>query len=355
MGFSFAKPGYLFLLLLVPLLLAWWSRRRRPALRHPTALQIAVTFSRRAAWARRGGLLLRGLALMLMALALAGPRWPDLRTRIHTEGVALMMLLDVSGSMGKADFSTGSGSGPDEKISRLEAVQRVFRLFVQGGEADGKRFEGRPTDLIGLVTFGTRPEKTPAPTLSHSALLRLIDEQHALTDPDRSWTNLSDALVEGLERLRACPAKRKVLVLLTDGAHNVQQTASRWLPRETALIAASLDVPIYVIDAGSDSLDAEEGGPRPVGENVNAATERRNEAVWTMQELARISQGRYFTASDTSALVDACKAIDRLERVPIESFQYRRYHEAYPWLALAAFVTLALVLALEMTVWRRIP
>jgi Ca-activated chloride channel family protein len=351
MGLSFARPGYLFLLLLVPLLLGWWTRRRRPALRHPTALQVAVTLSRRAVWARRGGLLLRGLALMLMALALAGPRWPDLSTRIHTEGVALMMLLDVSGSMGKADFDSQG-----KKISRLDAVQNVFRLFVQGGEAaDGKHFEGRPTDLVGLVTFGTRPEKTYPLTLSHSALLRVLDEQQALIDPDRSWTNLSDALVQGMDRLQASPAKRKVLVLLTDGAHNVQLTASRWLPRESALIAASLDVPIYVIDAGSDALDAEEDGPRPAGESPSAVAERRKEAVWTMQELARISKGQYFTASDTSALVDACRSIDQLTRTPIESFQYRRWYEAYPWLALAAFVTLALVLALEMTVWRRIP
>jgi Ca-activated chloride channel family protein len=351
MGFSFARPGFLLLLPLVPLLLGWWARRRRPALRHPTALQALAAGTRRAAWSRRGGLLLRGLALCLMALALAGPRWPDLRTRIQTEGVAIMMLVDVSGSMGTRDFDVQG-----EAISRLEAVQRVFRLFVQGGEAaNGTRFEGRPTDLIGMVAFATRPEKTCPLTLSHSALLHLLDEQKPLTEPDRSWTNLSDALVQGLERLQRSPAKRKVIVLLTDGIHNVQPPPSRWLPREAAVVAASLDVPIYVIDAGPNGDGVEIEAPRPAGESASVAAARRAEAVHLMGELARISQGRYFAAGDTAALVDACRSIDRLERASIQSFQYRRYHEAYPWLALGAFACLALVLTLEMTLWRRIP
>jgi hypothetical protein len=79
----------------------------------------------------------------------------------------------------------------------------------------------------------------------------------------------------------------------------------------------------------------------------------RESAVQTLQELAHITRGRYFQARDTAALLDACRRIDRLERTDIQSFQYRRYHEAYPWLALASFLLYGL--ALDMTLWRRLP
>jgi hypothetical protein len=71
--------------------------------------------------------------------------------------------------------------------------------------------------------------------------------------------------------------------------------------------------------------------------------------------VATLTAGRYFAARDTHALTEACRAIDRLERTRIASYQYRRYHEAYPWLALAAFVAFAAALTLEQTFWRRLP
>src|SRR4051794_20133849 len=119
--FHFSAPGYLLLLPLLPLLLWWWWRRRRPAVRHPAAHLLVALPSRRARLARFAGLLLRGLALLCLVLALAGPRWPDLHTRIATEGIALMMVVDVSGSMASRDFEDGQ-----VPISRLEAVKNAF-------------------------------------------------------------------------------------------------------------------------------------------------------------------------------------------------------------------------------------
>ena len=75
----------------------------------------------------------------------------------------------------------------------------------------------------------------------------------------------------------------------------------------------------------------------------------------TLEEVAHITHGRYFQARDTQGLLSACRAIDALERSDLQSFQYRRYHEAYPWFGLAAFVLFAAALALERTIWRRIP
>jgi Ca-activated chloride channel family protein len=96
---------------------------------------------------------LRGLVLALLILALANPRRPDLQTRIPVDGISVLLVLDTSNSMGTPDF--GAADGPS--LTRLEAAKLAFRLFAAGGEAqDGTRFEGRPSDRLGLVTFAAR-------------------------------------------------------------------------------------------------------------------------------------------------------------------------------------------------------
>src|SRR4051794_36709291 len=118
--FHFADPTYLLLALVVPPLLWWWSRQRRSAVRHPVAGALVKLPAGRARWARLGGMGLRGLALLALVLALAGPRWPDLRTRVETEGIAMVLAVDVSGSMAEPDFAWNG-----KAISRLDAVKRV--------------------------------------------------------------------------------------------------------------------------------------------------------------------------------------------------------------------------------------
>jgi Ca-activated chloride channel family protein len=345
-----ARPGYLLLLLVLPPAVWWLLRLRRRGVPHPALALFDQLPVGRARLAEYGGVVLRVLALALLAIALAGPRWPDLRTRLELDGIAVMLMVDVSGSMAERDFDCNG-----EMISRLEGVKRVFSLFVAGGEprcglAGGSevRFEGRPTDLVGLVSFATRPEATCPLTLGHSTLLRLLEAEQPRGVPGESETNLSDAVALGLARLRSAGPRRKVLVLLTDGEHNQAQTRSDWTPRQAAQVAAGLGIPIYAIDAGAVSGEPNRGSP---GSNA----ETREQAVATLQDMAGITRGRYFAARDGAALANACVAIDRLERTSIASFQYRRYHEAYPWLGLASFVLFVSALLLEQTLWRRLP
>ncbi len=337
MRFHFATPDFLWLCLAVPPLLWWLLRQRRHALRHPVAGVLAGLPSGRARIARWGGAVLRSLALLLLAVALAGPRWPDLRTRIETEGVAVMMVVDVSGSMGTEDFDWDG-----DTITRLGAAKRAFALFVKGGDAGGLRFDGRPSDLVGVVAFATRPEAVCPPTLSHSVVLKLLEKQEPVNIATEADTNLSDALVVALVRLRNTPARRKVLVLLSDGDYTPGQsnTRSGWKPEEVARIAAEMQVPIYCIDADR----------RPA-----LTTTERRAAIETQQNLAATTGGHYFPAGDTRGLLTAYQSIDRLEKSDITSYRYRRYHEAYPWLGGAAFLLLVLASVLEMTVWRKLP
>ena len=287
---------------------------------------------------------MRALGLLLLIVALAGPRWPDLRTRIATEGIAVMMVVDVSGSMAEPDF-TWKG----QHITRLDAVKRAFTLFVAGGEGpDGEALEGRPDDLIGLVTFATRPESSCPLTLSHSALLRILAQEEPRTVPNESQTNIGDAIAWGLQRLEPSGARRKVMLLLTDGEHNVPAPALK--PRQASQLAAKMGVPIYAIDAGGESLtgvaDHERSG--------ESAADRAN-AEHILQAVAKITGGQCFRAHDSQALVNVCRDIDRLERQPIQSFQYRRYYEGYPWFGLAAVVLLLGVRVCEMTLWQTVP
>ncbi len=357
---QFATPAYLWLMLLVPPLLWWWLRRRRSALRHPAVGALVYLPPGRARLARWGPTILRSLALLLLISALAGPRWPDLHTRIETEGIALVMLVDVSGSMAERDFDWRG-----EPISRIDAVKKVFHLFVAGGDGpdatgdgtDASNFQGRPTDQIGLVTFATRPETACPLTLSHSVLLRLLDAEQPRTIPGESETNISDAVAMGLLRLRSAGPRRQVLVLLSDGEHNVPQPQSGWTPRQAAQVANGLDIPIYTIDAGGSGASIKEPAATKEDGASRAASpgESRAQAVRTLEEMARITHGQYYQARDTKGLLNACRAIDALERTDLQSFQYRRYHEAYPWFGLAAFVLCAAGVGLERTIWRRIP
>ena len=356
----FANPGYLWLTLAVPPLLWWWLRRRRNALRHPAAAELTRLPAGKARIARWGPGVLRSLALFLLVVALAGPRWPDLHTRIETEGIAIVVLVDVSGSMAERDFDWRG-----QPISRIDAVKKVFHLFVSGGDGpgdtgdgtDASNFQGRPTDLIGLVTFATRPETACPLTLSHSVLLRLLDAEQPRRIPGESETNISDAIALGLHRLRSAGPRRKVLVLLSDGEHNVPEPRSGWTPRQAAQVANGLHIPMYTIDAGGPGASIEKPAVKEAADLAPAASpgETRAQAVKTLEELAHITHGQYFQARDTKGLLSACRAIDALERTDIRSFQYRRYHEAYPWFALSAFALFACALVLERTVWRRIP
>src|SRR5438874_54544 len=121
---QFAHPGFFWLLLLLPPLLWWWLRRRRGALRHPAAGHSDLPPGR-ARLARPVGAALRGLGLLLIVVALARPLWADRRTRVETEGIGLVLLVDVSGSMAEPDFDWDG-----QPTTRLDAVKRVFRLFV---------------------------------------------------------------------------------------------------------------------------------------------------------------------------------------------------------------------------------
>lgn len=336
----FSQPLLLLLLLPVPLLLWWWWRGRRGSIRIPDAVslrKLPAGRRRRAFW---GGLLLRTLGVICLVIALAGPRWPDEGSRIPAKGMSIAIVLDVSGSMAEKDFSWHG-----EKVSRLAAVKKVFHLFVEGGKGpEGKQFQGRPQDLISLVVFATRPETLCPLTLNHDVLLELLEKQKPRVIPGESRTNIGDAIIWGLKGLKEAGKGRKVMVLLSDGEHNVEPPALK--PRQAAQLAFNFHVPIYVIDAGKESTNPTD---------VEDAKINRKRAKKILEEVAKISKGKYFQAQDTDKLLEVSQEIDKLERAKFPSYIYLRYHEGFMWFALAAFVFFVGIHGLEWTFWRRLP
>ncbi len=264
------------------------------------------------------------------------------------EGIAIVFVLDTSGSMQEPDFTWDRGSA---KISRAEAARRAFRLFVAGGDGpDGTHFDGRSTergtDAVGLVTFTNWPQPVCPPTLNHSVLLNILEHVAPPTARD-TGTNVGDAIAEGVIRLDHTNAKRKVLVLLSDGEHNIDladRDRQPLRPRQAAGLAANLGIPIYTIDAGGDAdpTDSVAVKNRLAGRQVN-------------ESVAEMTGGRSFIANDGQQLLEVCKQIDMMERQPIVGFVYRRYHEFYPWLALGGVALAVLAFGLEQTIWRRVP
>lgn len=341
---SFAQPAFLLLAPLAPLVVWWWATRRRPALGFSDA-RLFDGLSRGRAWrATWGSALLRGSALLALLLAAAGPRTPDLRTRLAVDGIAIVMVLDVSGSMATADFAYTPGSGA---TSRLDAAKRAFRLFVAGGVSPtGEKFDGRPQDQVALVTFAAVPETTCPLTLNHAVLLQVADAQVPKIGID-AGTNVGDAIAEGLTRLEASGERRKVMILLSDGEHNVHvdRADPPLMPRQAANLAAALGVPVYAIDCG--------GEPRPDAPPEEVA--QRIDGRRVLAAVAETTGGRLFPANTADELQNVYRQIDTLERMPVESFRYRRHHEYSSWCVTAAVGLLAATYLLDRTRWRRIP
>ena len=272
---SFANPFLLLFLLLAPPLVWWWLRRGDRALWFSATALVEGLPAGREKWLARARAGLRGAALLLLILALAGPRWPDPGTRIPARGIAVAMVVDVSGSMANRDFLWDK-----LPISRLQAVKKAFRLLVEG---DGDKLEGRHQDLISLIAYATRPETACPLTLDHAALLHILDAQEPRALITEATTNTGDAIAWALHGLKKAAGMRKVLILLTDGEHNVPPPALK--PRQAAQLAGNLGIPIYTIHAAGESADPDEAS-KQAEENLRAKK--------SLQEIAGISGGQYF-------------------------------------------------------------
>jgi Ca-activated chloride channel family protein len=336
----FANPVWFTLLPIVVVAVLMLERRGgRAALRFSSVglvLAVARSFWVRVRWLPT---VLRGCCVGFLVVALARPQRPNERTRIYAEGIAIQMVVDNSGSMRIEDFEL------DGKLAtRLDAVKDVFVRFVTG---DGK-LDGRPNDQIGLVTFANFPDVKCPLTLSHEVLAHEVKSLRTAV-PSDDGTNIGDAVAWALEDLRSSKARSKVMILLTDGVNQPQIPAGMPEPIDpvdAARIAQGLGVRIYTVGAGSTG-----GLARMQGQVVRVPPVDET----LLREMAEVTGGKYFRATDTDGLREVYREIDRLEKTKSESITYLDYRELFLPLATTALAALCLEQLLRATRLRTIP
>jgi Ca-activated chloride channel family protein len=269
-------------------------------------------------------------AIVLLVIALAGPRRGQEDARIRREGIAIVMTVDTSSSMAALDLSEG-----DQERTRLDAVKQVFEEFVGG----------RPDDAIGLVSFARYADTRSPLTLDHGNLI-VASRMLELTPPRTAddGTAIGDGLALAVERLAASPAKSKVVILLTDGEDNASQVT----PDEAAEMARLAGVKVYAIGAGTNGT-----APMRIGRELIQVPVRIDEEL--MKAIADTTGGRYFRADNADALRTIYDEIDQLERTEIEETRFYQYTELYDRFVALALVNLLIGLFLRATLFRRLP
>lgn len=328
----FADPLYLlFLLLLLPLAYWYWRGNRRSVgkIRY-SDIGLLKRLSPSLKQRLRHGLFIGRLAaIALLILALARPQSSSKEEEVSTEGVDIILTLDVSTSMLAEDF---------KPHNRLEAAKQVAREFIQG----------RRNDRIGLVIFAGESFTQCPLTLDYGVLYSLLDE---MKEADKDWdgTAIGMGLTNAVNRLRDSKAKSKVIILLTDGMNNRGQID----PVTAARIAQAFGIRVYTIGAGKEGTAMYPVDDPVFGKQYVPMKVEIDEEV--LKKIAGITGTKYFRATDTETLRAIYDEIGKLEKTKIEVKEFTRYEEQFVYYAGFGLILLLLELGLSHTYFRKLP
>jgi Ca-activated chloride channel family protein len=322
-GFRFQDPAWLWAALLGPLVLAAAWLRERDALARAVGFPGAARLLRVApGWRvrlRHAPLVLAALALVCGAVALARPQHGTLREDVTTQGVDIVVALDVSGSMAAEDF---------QPRNRLAVAKDTVAEFV------GRR----KTDRVGLVVFAGRSLTKSPPTTDTAVLLRQLDDVRLEMLPD--GTAIGSGLATSLTRLRRSQAKSRVVVLVTDGANNAGEID----PATAADMAKAMEVRVYTILVGRGGrvpmpVRVQDPFTGAVGRQTVMTEVQIDEGL--LKRIAERTGGEFFRATDPESLRRIFDRIDQLEKSEIKLAAYRRYRELFPNVLAAAAALVA--------------
>lgn len=384
---TFHEESRWFLLLLPgAIALVWWrwlTQRRHASVRFSSLdwfIRRGTTLRSRA---RLAIPILRTMAVSLLIVCLARPQKGNEETRIHSEGVAVQTVVDVSGSMEALDFNIEG-----KQVNRLQAIRHVFREFLLG---DKDELKGRPDDLVGLITFAAYADTKSPLTLDHAAVLEILDQTDTVMSinvqrdywrrkreleqlrrggsaarqrelmqelsliESEDGTAIGDALglavnnLKELERRRGVSEekriKSKIILLMTDGANNAGDLS----PVQAAEMAAAFGFKVYCIGVGtSRRVLVPEFDPLSGSERLR----QRQFPIdaRTLGAVAEKTGGKYYHAEDTAALRGIYEEIDRLEKTATEEKRYRQFRELATesirlgWVRLPSLLAIALML-----------
>jgi Ca-activated chloride channel family protein len=326
----FANPHYLYLLFLLIPLIVWYilRMRKKQASLQMSAIQ-AFDTPKATTWKvylSHLPFILRVVAVALIIIILARPQSTNSWENKSTEGIDIMLAIDISGSMLAEDL----------KPNRLEAAKNVAASFING----------RPNDNIGLVVFAGESFTQCPLTTDHAILLNLFKDIHMGMIEDGTAIGLG--LANAVSRIKDSQAKSRVIILLTDGSNNRGEIA----PVTAAEIARTFGVRVYTIGVGTRG-EAPYPFPTPFGVKYQNVPVDIDEPA--LQQIAAITGGQYFRATDNASLKSIYDEIDRMEKTKISVQQYSKKQEEYKPFALLVFALLLVELLVRNTLLRNIP
>jgi Ca-activated chloride channel family protein len=331
--FRFATPYFLLLLLLLPAIL-WYRKRRhrKPTMAASALFPVAQVPKSLPLQVHRLVPALKYAAVILVVLALARPQWGTERTDIQTEGINIVLAIDLSESMAALDFKKKG-----RVVNRLEAVKGVVQDFVAG----------RSGDRIGMVVFGTHAYTQLPLTRDYNTMVSMLDRLE-IGAAGKS-TAIGDAIGISLKRLADIESESNIIILLTDG----QSNAGELTPDIAGTIAAEKGVKIYTIGVGTrgkapflvkDPLF----GERYVYQRVDIDEK-------TLRSIADQTGGLYFRAENLKSLETIYTTIDAMETTEVTVEMFAEYDEIYPWLLVPALALIGVHMTLRNTRYLTIP
>ena len=327
----FQNPIFLAGLAVIPLL-AWdyfrKSQKRKASVRFPSLAIIKRVPSSMAYKARHILLVMRLLAISLLFIAMARPQYGEAIEDVTTNGIDIVLALDISGSMKTMDF---------KPQNRLVVAKKVIENFVLG----------RSHDRIGLVVFSGKSFTQCPLTLDYGIVVQFLRRTDFGMVED--GTAIGTAILNATNRLRQSGAKSKIIVLLTDGSNNSGEVD----PQTAAKAAKALGIKIYTIGVGKEGDQPMEIDDPMFGKRIVRV--RTDVDVPTLQAIANITDGKFYRAQDTKALEDIYSTIDKLEKTEIKTTSYYRYHELFRNLLILALMLLFMEIVLANTRFMKIP
>ena len=327
----FASPHYLWLLTLLAPMIAyyvWRTMQGGAAIQISTVEGVARAPKSVRYYLRHLPFALRAAAFALLVVALARPQDVEQNVRTNTEGIDIMLAIDVSGSMLARDF----------KPDRITAAKEVAGSFISD----------RYGDRIGLVAFAAEAF-TQSPLTTDQSTLQTLLAQIRSGLIDDSGTAIGNGLATAINRLRESDAKSKVVILLTDGVNNRGEIT----PITAAEIAKAQNIRVYTIGVGTEGM-----APYPAVDmfgNITFVKQKVEIDEKTLTAMAEMTGGRYFRATDNAKLKAIYDEINQLEKSKVEVTEHLSYHEQFLAWVLAALGLLLAEFLLANLVLKRIP
>ena len=314
---EFGQPYYLLLILILPLLVLWYFKKgqnQEATIRFSNLDLISKSVIRNGKIKNMFFIIGRLFIMLLIIFALARPRLSDTIRESKTEIVDILLVIDQSSSMLAQDF----------KPNRLEAAKEVAKKFIKDREGD----------RLGLIVFAGEPYIQCPLTRDINVLLEFTDEIKII-DQEHDGTAIGMAIANSINRLRESDTKSKTIILLSDGSNNQGELD----PITAAGLAAKFDIKIYTVAAGTHGLapyPVTDAWGRQVIQKVQVDVDEES-----LKEIAIITGGQFFRATDNKSLLKVYEDIDALERTEIEVKEYQNYTELYSWFTIpAAFASI---------------